>query len=256
MSQIPKTERTVLFVALGLMSIFLAAIVYSVSKLGLTVPSCISGVKPFDRGEVIEKGNGQYEIHYLAKMWAFEPEVVELPLGAKVDIYLSSKDVTHGFNIHGTNVNLMAVPGAMNYAQVTFSKPGEYLIVCHEYCGSGHQNMGASIRVLPEGQAPKPIVPLAVEEHKGLQAIKKYGCIACHTIDGAPGGVGPTYKGMYGRTETFTDGTTGVVDEAWIRTSIVKPNAKVIQGYNPVMPALPVTEPEIADIVEYLKTLK
>ncbi|MFN3655184.1 MAG: alpha/beta hydrolase, partial [Candidatus Nitrosotenuis sp.] len=74
-------------------------------------------------------------LHYLAKMWYFEPAEVEIPAGSVVDIYLTSGDVIHGFQIDNTNVNLMAIPGTVAYARYKFDKPGVYHIVCHEYCG-------------------------------------------------------------------------------------------------------------------------
>jgi cytochrome c oxidase subunit 2 len=73
---------------------------------------------------------------------------VEVPVGATLDLYLTSEDVLHGFQIRGTNVNLMAVPGTVNYARVTFDEPGEYQIVCHEFCGVDHHMMAASINVV------------------------------------------------------------------------------------------------------------
>ncbi|MEN3040479.1 MAG: hypothetical protein ABDH66_02940 [Bacteroidia bacterium] len=76
-------------------------------------------------------------------MWRFEPEIVEVPVNKPVDIFLSAADVTHGFYLSWTNANLMAIPGAVNAYTVKLEKPGVYPIICHEYCGSAHQNMVA-----------------------------------------------------------------------------------------------------------------
>jgi len=80
-------------------------------------------------------------------MWAFEPATIEIPAGSTLDIYLTSLDVVHGFEVLGTNLNLMAVPGAVNNLQLTLNTPGEYRIICHEYCGIMHQNMSGLIKV-------------------------------------------------------------------------------------------------------------
>lgn len=80
-------------------------------------------------------------------MWSFEPHEIRLPVGAEVDFYLTSKDVVHGFNIHKVSLNMTAVPGGINKETVTFKEPGVYKIVCHEYCGSGHQHMMGEIIV-------------------------------------------------------------------------------------------------------------
>ncbi len=80
-------------------------------------------------------------------MWQFEPSDIKVPAGSEVDIYLSSKDVVHGFNIAEKNVNMMAVYGSINKTTVKFDKPGVYTITCHEYCGAGHQFMEGRIVV-------------------------------------------------------------------------------------------------------------
>src|SRR5699024_6537223 len=88
-----------------------------------------------------------YQVFALAQMWSFEPNEIFLPVGAEVDIYLTSKDVVHGYHINDVSLNMMAVPGGVNKKTVTFKKPGVYKIVCHEYCGSGHQHMLGEIIV-------------------------------------------------------------------------------------------------------------
>ena len=72
---------------------------------------------------------------------------IYIPVGSEVDFYLSSKDVVHGFNIAEKNINMMAIYGNINKTTVTFDEPGVYEIVCHEYCGVGHQNMKAQVIV-------------------------------------------------------------------------------------------------------------
>lgn len=139
----------VAFVAASLMLLaFLSGVVYAVVHYDIGLPTCITSLEPFDSGEVIEHGADRLEIHYLATMWEFEPEEVEVPAGATLDLYLTSDDVIHGFQILGTDVNLMAVPGTVNYARVRLDRPGEYRIVCHEYCGEDHQAMAATLTVV------------------------------------------------------------------------------------------------------------
>lgn len=74
-------------------------------------------------------------------MWAFQPSLVRLPVGSTVDLYVTSADIMHGFKIDRKNVNLMAIPGAINYMRVTFNEPREYLFACHEFCGAAHHTM-------------------------------------------------------------------------------------------------------------------
>ena len=83
------------------------------------------------------------------------------------------------------------------------------------------------------------------------------GCNSCHTVDGSKG-EGPSFKGLFGRTEKFKDGSTAVVDENYIRESILNPQAKVVAGFEPVMPTFQglLREIEIKGVIAYLKELK
>jgi cytochrome c oxidase subunit 2 len=142
-----RAEKQILALSVALLVVFLASIAFAVVHYDIGLPTCITSMEPFSSGEVIEQAEGRYEAHVLAMMWEFDPAELTFPRGSTVDLYLASDDVLHGFQILGTNVNLMAVPGTVNYARVRFDEPGEYRIVCHEFCGAGHQEMMARITV-------------------------------------------------------------------------------------------------------------
>lgn len=144
---IPTHERKVLAAALVFAGAQLALIAFAAVKLGITVPSCVTNVKPFTEGQVIPLDGNRYEVHVVSKMWEYAPAVIEVPVGSTVDFYVVSKDVTHGFYIDNTNVNLMALPGVVNYAQAHFKQAGTYAIRCHEFCGTGHHAMAAVVNV-------------------------------------------------------------------------------------------------------------
>lgn len=99
------------------------------------------------KDSIIKVSENKYEIHYIARQFSFFPMELRIPKGSILDIYITSPDVTHGFHIEGTNVNLMVIPGAITYYRAKFDNPGEYRIYCHEYCGLGHQNMMSKIIV-------------------------------------------------------------------------------------------------------------
>ena len=252
-----RAESTALVIAGVLMAVFFGALVYSATGLGISLPTCVTGVTPFKHGEVIDKGNNHYEVHLVAKMWAFDPPLIRLPQGADVDLYLSALDVTHGLYIEHTNVNLMAVPGSVNAAHVRFDREGDYDMICHEYCGIGHQNMMGRITiakgatVLP---APEAVAARTGAAHHGEEIFEDNGCNSCHTVDGTPS-VGPTMKGLFGRQVELADGTALKADPAYIEQSIRDPNAKVVKGFQPVMPQLPLTDAQVKDLVDYLKSL-
>jgi cytochrome c oxidase subunit 2 len=142
-----RHERWVLWISSGLMSAFLLLLVYSALGLGESVPGCVTEVRPFTQGKVERIDDRRVTVQMVARMWFFDPSEIRVAPGSEVDLYLSALDVTHGVYIEGTNVNLMAVPGAVNFARFRLDREGEYRILCHEYCGLGHQNMAGKIVV-------------------------------------------------------------------------------------------------------------
>ena len=141
-------EKRVLVSALLFSAAMMALLGFAAVRLGITVPGCVTSVKPFTDGQVIQVAPGRYEAHVVSKMFSFKPSI-KVPRGAVVDFYLTSTDVVHGFYIDGTDVNLMAIPNTVNYAQAHFDRPGKYQVLCHEFCGLGHQDMTGTIEVLP-----------------------------------------------------------------------------------------------------------
>jgi mono/diheme cytochrome c family protein len=101
--------------------------------------------------------------------------------------------------------------------------------------------------------------PVAVTPEHGAQLARQMGCAACHSADGNPS-VGPTWKGLFGKTENLTDGSTVVADEAYLRESILTPNARVVEGFLPgVMPQNfreQLTDAEVQAVIDYIKTLQ
>jgi cytochrome c oxidase subunit 2 len=146
---VPDVEKRVLAASLLFAAAMLALIAYAAIRLGISVPGCVTSVKPFSDGQLIQVAPGRYEAHVVSKMFSFKPGRLKVPKGAVVDFYLTSTDVVHGFYVDGTDVNLMAIPGAVNYAQARFDRPGKYQVICHEFCGLGHQEMIGTVEVTP-----------------------------------------------------------------------------------------------------------
>jgi len=89
---------------------------------------------------------------------------------------------------------------------------------------------------------------------RGLEVAQQNGCIACHTLDGSVG-IGPTWLGMYGKTETLTDGSTIVVDDAYIIESINRPDAKQVEGFENLMVRYFLQEEDLDALVEFTRQL-
>lgn len=153
-SSLDKAEKRVLAITGGLLALFILTVLLARGKYS-DAPECLPYDKAYETPKVTQLDNKTYQVYAVAQMWQFQPSEIYIPVGSEVDFYVTSKDVVHGFNIAEKNVNLMAVYGNINKYTVKFDKPGVYPIVCHEYCGVGHQSMQAQVVVNKPGTAPQ-----------------------------------------------------------------------------------------------------
>jgi cytochrome c oxidase subunit 2 len=116
---------------------------------GRVDPTKVAETAPFNRPGVVELGAGRYEVRMVGQVWAFEPREIRVPAGSTVTFIATSKDVVHGLFILGVNVNVMLLPGQVTRATVRFDRPGQYLVLCHEYCGLAHHIMEGKVIVEP-----------------------------------------------------------------------------------------------------------
>ena len=133
----------------------LVALVVTAFGAGVHLPGNEGRVDPtkvaesalFKTPGVVEIAPGQYEVRMTAQIWSFAPNEIRVPAGSTVHFWATSKDVVHGFLIPKHIVNLMLLPGQVAHAQVRFDTPGEYPIICHEYCGIAHHTMAGKVIV-------------------------------------------------------------------------------------------------------------
>ena len=161
--EIHRFEKFWLFGSLILIVGFIATITYGSVAAGVTMISDSGGtIGPgdFSETEFEEPGvnhveGDRYEVFIIAQQFYFQPgsnEPIRLPAGSTVTMYITSPDVVHGFSVVGTNVNTMVIPGQITKITVEFDEPGEYGIVCNEYCGAGHHTMEGKIVIVPEDE--------------------------------------------------------------------------------------------------------
>lgn len=251
-----QLERRIVWVSVVFVLLLFGLAALAIRLFHVGLPTCLTDVKPFEKGELITHSPEHFEIHYVARMWRFEPMDVEIPAGSIVDIYVSTPDVTHGLILLGTNLNLMVVPGVVNYARVKLDKIGDYQLLCHEFCGTGHDRMATNLRVVDRARfTPKQIAPAPESADAGYRLLEAKECLACHSVDGTEG-IGPTLKGILGRTEKLTNGQTITVDDAYLKEAIVSPEAKIPEGYEDLMTKANLTEDELNQMIEYMKILK
>lgn len=150
-------ERAWMWAGAALIVAFVATIAYGAVARSYHPPSHVETIDPkqvwsspsFLPLGVVEGADGSIEVRVIAHMFAFQKPEIEVPAGRRITFRLSSVDVIHGFQIVGTNANTMVVPGYVSEFTTVFERPGEYLIVCNEYCGLSHHVMHATLIVTP-----------------------------------------------------------------------------------------------------------
>lgn len=169
MMHVHRSERMYMIASIVLLVIFSLAVGISGFVYGIQLPQPEAKVDPrtiatpgasqYPFGDPVaervrELAPGKYEVYILAQMWKYSPgsvfygePAITIPVGSTVTFYVTSKDVQHGFKIQNTNVSFMVLPGEVSTLTATFDEPGEYTIVCHEYCGTAHQTMFGKIIV-------------------------------------------------------------------------------------------------------------
>lgn len=142
-----KIEKRMLVLAVLLLGSFVFALLYNAYGRKIDEPECTPYNAKFTDPKLKKIDEHHYELYAVAHMWAFEPSQIQVPEGSTVDLYLTSADVVHGYDIERKGLNLMAIPGTVNRGTIVFDKAGAYKITCNEYCGYGHQSMQGEILV-------------------------------------------------------------------------------------------------------------
>ena len=202
---------------------------------------------------------------------------VHLPLNKPVKVLLRSHDVLHDFYVPPFRARMNIVPGQVSTFWFTPTKAGRYEALCAQLCGIGHANMRGFVVVEDEaafqawlktqptfvmtmasparGASAGSLAPAAdARLAQGEALAQSKGCVACHTVNGSPG-VGPTWKGLQGKTQTLADGSTVLADEAYLRRAIREPQAQVVKGFPPIMPTAALSDEELAALVAYIQSL-
>jgi cytochrome c oxidase subunit 2 len=247
-------------------------IVWSVLPLLLCVALFFWGLVGYLKF-VVSPGEAM-EIQVTAEKWQWGFEYpdgtrslneVHIPANKAARFVITSTDVLHDFYVPDMRVKHDAVPG--RYTQVWFtptdSALGEHVITCAEYCGKGHSDMRARLFVDTQADYDKWMATGGTEWEKyppeewGRIQWDRKGCKTCHTIDGTRS-KGPSWKGIFGKMERLNNGATVLVDENYLRESMMQPNAKVVDGYEAIMPTFQglLRQNEIDGLIAFIKSLK
>lgn len=188
-----------------------------------------------------------------------EPELI-VPVNKPVKLRMRSEDVIHSLFIPAFRVKQDVVPGRYTYIWFEATEEGVYWIFCTEFCGTGHSEMIAKVRVVTLEEFESWLgTPESIGERTpaeaGEQMFARYGCNQCHSVDGVAS-TGPTMLDAYNSERKLADGSTVLMDENYIRESLLDPGLKVRQGFQAVMPTFQgkLTEDKIDWLIAYLKT--
>ena len=220
------------------------------------------------------------QIYAVGKQWMWKIQHLEgrreinelhVPVGRPVKITLTSEDVIHSFYIPAFRVKQDAVPGRYTTLWFEANQIGSFHLFCAEYCGTEHSRMIGHVVVMDPADYQDWLRSAASEtavagsgeasgtpsslEGRGEQLYAKLGCVTCHS--GTSGALGPALAGLYGRSVDLKGGETVVADEVYLRESIVSPQAKLVAGYQPIMPTFQgqVNEEALVELIAYIKSL-
>jgi cytochrome c oxidase subunit 2 len=198
-------------------------------------------------------------------MWKFQHvggqrEINELhvPTGRPVRVFVTSEDVLHDLYFPAFRTKIDAIPGRYTQLWFTATKPGRYHIFCAEYCGTKHSGMIGEVVVMEPAQYQGWLTGGGAEgtmAERGARLFQDLACNTCHLDSGQ--GRGPSLKDIIGTQVELADGSKVVVDEGYLRESILNSQAKVVRGFTPLMPTFQglISEEGLAALIEHVKSL-
>jgi cytochrome c oxidase subunit II len=205
------------------------------------------------------------EIYVVAKQWMWksqqpdgqsEIDGLHVPVGRAVKLTMTSQDVIHSFYVPAFRLKADVLPGRYTTLWFEPTQPGEYPLYCSEYCGTDHSRMIGTVVVMRPGEYADWLTSGASASgspaDQGRKLFQQYGCVDCHAS-----GRAPNLQGVFGQPVLLADGSTVTADENYIRESILRPSARVVAGYQPIMPSFEgrLSEDQIVQLVAYIKAI-
>jgi len=246
----------------GLLKLELA---WSIIPFGLTMIVFVWGASLYFN--TYTPPDNALEIYVVGKQWMWhiqhptgqrEINTLHIPRGEAVKLTMATEDVIHSFYIPAFRIKKDVVPGRYTTMWFEAIKVGEYHLFCAEYCGTKHSQMIGTVVVMEPADYEAWLSggnsnePLAVSGEKKFQQL---ACNTCHTDK--PGARGPSLVGVFGSQVQMQNGDKIVVDQNYIRESILNPKAKIVAGYQPIMPTFQgqINEADLLQIVAYIQSL-
>jgi len=237
---------------------------WTVVPLIIFIGIFVAGAWVFLRMQVVPRN--ALEVYATGRQWMWkfqhptgQREINELhvPVGRAVKITMASEDVIHSLWFPAFRMKADVLPNRYRTLWFQATKTGRFHIFCAEYCGTSHSGMIGSVIVMEPTDYQRWLAggtegSLASQ---GETLFQKYACNTCHMDNGT--GRGPVLAGAYGKTRPLADGTNVVIDDNYIRESILRPQAKIAAGFQPVMPTFQgqVSEEDLIRLLAYVKSL-
>lgn len=209
------------------------------------------------------------EVYVVGKQWMWkiqhstgQREINELhvPVGRKIKLIMTTEDVIHDFFVPAFRMKADVVPGRYTTQWFEATKPGTYHLFCAEYCGMNHSGMIGSVIVMEPREFDNWLsgnTGATTPAAAGQQLYTTLGCASCHGANGE-GGRGPVLAGVFGQQTRLTTGQSVLADEAYMRESVVNPQAKLVEGFGPIMPTFQgqVSEDQLVQLIAFIKSLR
>jgi cytochrome c oxidase subunit II len=197
-------------------------------------------------------------------MWKFEHaggqreiNTLHVPVNRPVRVTMASEDVIHSLWFPAFRIKADVLPSRYRTLWFQATKKGRYHIFCAEYCGTQHSGMIGWVEVMEPTDYQRWLAGGAEGSlaSQGEKLFQKYSCNTCHTNDAT--GRGPVLAGLFGKTVQLADGRTVTVDENYVRESILNPQAKIVAGFQPIMPTFQgqVSEDDLLKLLAYVRGL-
>jgi cytochrome c oxidase subunit 2 len=227
------------------------------------------GMKDYLYMRIAPAGYMQVNVKGQKWSWSFEypsgaiNDTLVVPVNTPVKLVMTSRDVLHSFFVPAFRIKADVLPNRYTSQWFQATRTGIFVVECTQYCGTNHSYMLTAVKVL-EPEAYQEWIANASDPGKGKTPEEfgqilytKRGCNACHSVDGNKG-IGPTWKALYGKSEDVGPAGMVTVDDAYLKESFYEPAAKVVAGYQPIMPTYKGTlsEREAEALIAYIKSLK
>ena len=227
----------------------------------------------YDEMREIPKDEDAVTINVRARQWAWDFEYSNgkktinewvVPVNQPIKLVMTSVDVLHSFFVPAMRVKNDVLPKQYTHLWFKPIKTGEYHTFCTEYCGREHSAMLAKLKVVSQAEYDRWLADDSDAQRLarmkpsdlGKELYVKKTCNMCHSLDGSRL-VGPSFLQLFGRDEELESGEKVRVDENYIKSSIINPNAQVVKGYLPAMPSFAgqLSDDEIHGMIEFIKTI-